>query len=120
MEVCTNGAKDESGVLTHNLEEGTVKVSVNVKNEGAVAGETLVQLYIRDVSGSVVRPLKELKGFEKVLLQPGEEKTIAFEVNREMLSFYNVEEEFVFEKGLFEIMVGDNAKDVKVEKIYIV
>lgn len=120
MEVHANGPKDSNGVLTHNLEEGTVKVVVNVKNEGTVAGATLVQLYTRDVSGSVVRPLKELKGFEKIFLQPEEEKTVEFEITKEMLSFYNNDEEFVFEKGLFEIMVGDNAKDVSVEKIYIV
>ena len=55
----------------------------------------------------------------KLLLNPGEEQTVEFDVTKEMLSFYNIDEEFVFEKGLFDIMIGDNAKDVEMERIYI-
>ena len=99
--------------------DNPLKASVIVKNEGELAGEVVVQLYIRDVSGSVVRPLKELKGFQKVSLLPKEEKKIEFEITKEMLSFYNAEEEFVFEAGLFDIMVGDNSKDVITQRIWI-
>lgn len=99
--------------------DNPLKASVIIKNEGELVGEVVVQLYIRDVSGSVVRPLKELKGFQKVSLLPKEEKKIEFEITKEMLSFYNAEEEFVFEAGLFDIMVGDNSKDVITERIRI-
>ncbi len=99
--------------------EEPLKASVTVKNTGAVAGAALVQLYIRDVSGSVVRPLKELKGFERIMLQPGEERKVEFEITKEMLSFYNNEEEFVFEPGWFDIMLGDNARDVLSQRIWV-
>ena len=109
----------EDTISKYCLENAPLKASVFVKNEGEVAGEVVVQLYIRDVSGSVVRPVKELKGFKKVYLLPNEEKKIEFEITKEMLSFYNEEEEFVFEAGLFDIMLGDNAKDVLTKRIYI-
>ena len=119
LEVNTNEAPRKDGTKAHCLEKGTVKASVVVKNEGTRAGETVVQLYIRDVSGSVVRPLKELKGFQKIMLEPGEERKIEFAVTKEMLSFYNNEEEFVFEKGFFDIMLGEHSGDVLTERIWI-
>ncbi len=120
LEVTANGSVNRAGVVTHCMEQGALRAAVNVKNVGSMAGEALVQLYIRDVSGSVVRPVKELKGFERVTLNPGEEKCVTFEITKEMLSFFNNEEEFVFENGLFEIMLGDNAMDVLTEKIWII
>lgn len=109
----------ENDIPKYCLGNSSLKASVLVKNEGEVAGEVVAQLYIRDISGSVVRPLKELKGFQKVSLLPKEEKKLEFEITKEMLSFYNEEEEFVFEAGLFDIMLGDNSKDVLIKRIYI-
>ena len=109
----------EDTMPKYNFQDTPLKASVVVKNEGEMAGEVVVQLYIRDVSGSVVRPLKELKGFRKVYLSPKEEKKIEFEITKEMLSFYNEEEQFVFEKGWFDIMLGDNSKDVLTKRIYV-
>ena len=78
-----------------------------------------MQLYIRDISASVVRPLKELKAFRKVKLQPGEKVSVEFSVTKEMLSFYDNDENFVFEKGMFEIMIGQHSEDVLVERVYV-
>ncbi len=110
----------EDTIPKYNVENIPLKASICVKNTGEVAGEVVVQLYIRDVSGSVVRPLKELKGFRKVYLLPKEEQKIEFEITKEMLSFYNEEEKFVFEAGLFDIMLGDNAKEVLTQRVYII
>ena len=83
-------------------------VSVNVKNTGAVAGKEVVQLYIRDVVGSITRPVQELKGFNKIDLAPGETKTVSFEVTPELLKFYNSDLKFDWETGEFQMMVGHN------------
>lgn len=109
----------KKGVKAHCFAEGDLCASVFVENTGEVLGETVVQLYIRDVSASVVRPLKELKAFRKVKLQPGEKVNVEFLVTKEMLSFYDNDETFVFEKGMFEIMIGKHSEDVLVEKVYI-
>jgi beta-glucosidase len=95
----------------------TLTVSVEVKNSGKYDGKEVVQLYIRDVVGSVTRPVKELKGFQKVLLKSGETKTITFEITPEDLKFYNSDLNFVWEPGEFEIMVGGNSRDVKKAKV---
>lgn len=116
--VMANGPTEKE-IRTHKIEEGTLEAFVTVKNAGQRAGSVLVQLYIRDVSGSVVRPVKELKAFQKITLAPQEERTIHFEITKEMLSFYNAEEEFVFEPGLFEIMLGDNSAETAVQKLRI-
>jgi len=92
-------------------------VSVNVKNTGAVAGKEVVQLYIRDVVGSITRPVQELKGFNKIELAAGESKTVSFEVNPALLKFYNSDLKFDWEAGEFEIMVGPNSKEVKKVKV---
>ncbi|WP_113924572.1 beta-glucosidase BglX [Cognataquiflexum aquatile] len=92
-------------------------VSVELTNSGKYDGKEVVQLYIRDVVGSVTRPVKELKGFQKVLLKSGETKTITFEITPEDLKFYNSDLNFVWEPGEFEIMVGGNSRDVKKVKV---
>ena len=92
-------------------------VSVNVKNTGAVAGKEVVQLYIRDVVGSITRPVQELKGFNKIDLAPGETKTVSFEVTPELLKFYNSDLKFDWETGEFQMMVGPNSKEVKTVKV---
>lgn len=91
----------------------TLTASVTVTNTGKYTGKEVVQLYIRDVIGSVTRPVKELKGFQKVELKPGETKTITFKVTPEDLKFYNYDLKYDWEPGEFEIMIGTNSSDVK-------
>lgn len=91
----------------------TVTVSIDIKNSGKYAGEEIVQLYLRDKVGSVVRPVKELKDFKKIMLQPGETKTVTFSVNRDKLSFYNAQLQWVAEPGEFEVMIGASSADIK-------
>lgn len=86
---------------------------VTLTNTGKVAGEEVVQLYIRDVVGSSTRPVKELKGFQKVKLQPGESKVMTFQLGEEDLKFYNSNLKFVAEPGEFKVFVGPNVRDVK-------
>jgi beta-glucosidase len=88
-----------------------VSVSIEVKNEGAIAGEEVVQLYIRDKVSSVTRPVKELKGFRKITLAPGQSSTVVFELLPEHLAFTNVDMKFTIEPGEFEIMVGNSSRD---------
>lgn len=95
---------------------GKIIASVDIKNTGKYAGAEVVQLYIRDLVGSVTRPVKELKGFEKITLQPGEMRTVTFEITPETLKFYNAELEYVCEPGDFDVMVGGNSRDVKTQR----
>ena len=92
---------------------GELTASVTVTNKSKVDGAEVVQLYIRDVVGSVTRPVKELKGFEKVFIKAGESKTVNFKITPEMLKFYDYDLNFVFEPGDFEVMIGGNSRDVK-------
>ncbi|WP_369753681.1 beta-glucosidase BglX [Flavobacterium sp. WC2409] len=93
----------------------TVKVSVDVTNDGNYDGKEVVQLYIRDLVGSVTRPIKELKGFQKIFLKKGETQTVTFEISEETLKFYNSELQFAAEPGAFEAFVGTNSDtDMKV------
>lgn len=93
--------------------EETVEVSVTVTNTGERSGAEVVQLYIRDIVGSISRPLKELKGFEKIFLEPGEQKTVTFSIDAELLKFYNSDFEFVVEPGYFDIFVGGSSVDLQ-------
>lgn len=95
----------------------TLKISVNVTNSGNYDGEEIVQLYIRDLFGKVVRPVKELKGFQKVFIKKGETKTITFNLTPEDLKFYDDELNFDWEGGEFDIMVGTNSRDVQTKRI---
>ena len=88
-----------------------VKVTVTVKNTGKVQGEEVVQLYLRDVYASLVRPVKELKGFEKVALDVGMSKTITFTLGSNELGFYNNDYQWIVEPGLFHVMVGGNSQE---------
>ncbi len=94
-----------------------LQVSVIVTNSGNVDGEEVVQLYIRDLVGSVVRPVKELKGFQKVMIKKGESKTITFTVTTNDLRFYNDQLKYDWEAGDFEIMIGTNSAEVLSKKI---
>ena len=93
------------------VDEG-LEVAVEVRNVGGREGEEVVQLYIHDVSASLTRPLIELKGFEKVLINKGETKTVQFTLSKDDLSFYNNSGEKVFEPGLFKISIGPNSSDL--------
>jgi beta-glucosidase len=95
----------------------TLTASVSVTNSGKMAGKEVVQLYIRDVVGSVTRPVKELKGFEKIELQPGETKTVTFRITPGQLKFYNYDLKFDWEAGDFDIMIGGNSRDVKTKRV---
>jgi len=91
--------------------------TVTVTNNGKYEGKEVVQLYIRDVVGSVTRPVKELKGFQKISLKPGESKTVSFTITPEDLKFYNYDLKFDWEAGDFQIMIGTNSKEVKMAKV---
>ena len=89
--------------------DGKLVASVKVKNTGAYKAKEAVQLYIRDVKGSCVRPVKELKGFEKIELDAGEEKTVSFEITEPMLRYFNQKLEHVSEKGEFQVFIGKDS-----------
>jgi len=91
----------------------TIKVSFQLSNVGKAAGEEVVQLYLKDKFGSVVRPVLELKDFKKVKLNAGESKTIEFTIDKEKLSFYNDKLEWTAEPGDFEVMIGASSADIK-------
>lgn len=95
----------------------TITASITLTNTGAVTGKEVVQLYIRDVVGSVTRPVKELKGFQKVELKAGESKTVSFNISPKDLMFYNYDLKYGWEAGEFQIMIGGNSRDVKVAKV---
>ncbi|NBC64091.1 MAG: glycosyl hydrolase [Bacteroidetes bacterium] len=90
----------------------TLQVSVDVTNTGDVAGAEIVQLYIRDLVGSVTRPVKELRGFDKVDLDPGETKNVSFILTSEDLAMYDVDMNWVVEPGAFKVFVGRNSEDL--------
>ncbi|HWK59379.1 MAG TPA: beta-glucosidase BglX [Parapedobacter sp.] len=92
---------------------GSLEVSVAVRNAGDYAGEEVVQLYIRDVVGSVTRPVKELKGFRKIRLAPGESERVTFKLTVDDLKFYNAHLDFVAEPGEFVVFVGTNSRDTQ-------
>ncbi|MGM9778582.1 MAG: beta-glucosidase BglX [Prevotella sp.] len=93
--------------------DGTLTLSVNVKNTGKYDADEVVQLYIRDVAASISRPVKELKGFERISLKAGESRDVNFTIDVDMLKFYNSDLQFVAEPGDFEVMVGGNSRDVQ-------
>ena len=90
---------------------------VDVTNTGKREGTEVVQMYIRDLFSSVTRPLKELKGFKKVSLQPGETKTVALDITPESLAFYNIDMKYAVEPGEFEIMIGNSSRDCDLQKV---
>lgn len=92
--------------------DGTLAVSAEVENIGKRRGDEVVQLYIRDVAASVTRPVKELKGFQRLTLQPGEKRRVEFTLTSEQLGFYNRQMRFVVEPGEFRVMVGSSSEDV--------
>lgn len=96
--------------------EGKITASVTVTNTGSRQGTEVVQLYLRDMVGSISRPVRELKGFKRVSLQPGETQTVSFDITAEDLKFYNSELKWDCEPGDFQVMVGDNCRDVQTKQ----
>jgi beta-glucosidase len=94
----------------------STRVLVDLKNTGSRAGQEVVQLYIRDLVSSVTRPVKELKGFTKISLKPGESTTVALPIDPEHLSFTNIDKKYGVEPGDFEIMVGTSSRDEDLRK----
>ena len=94
--------------------DGSVTVRVRVKNTGSREGQEVVQLYVSDVKASLPRPVKELKGFQKVRLAPGEEKEVVFTLRKDALSFFDADQHrWVAEPGKFEAIVAASAADIK-------
>jgi beta-glucosidase len=91
---------------------GSIQVAVEVTNTGKYAGEEVVQLYVQDLVGSVTRPVKELKGYQKIFLEAGDGQTVTFTITEEDLRFYNMDMEYVAEPGDFKVYVGTNSRDV--------
>jgi beta-glucosidase len=99
---------------TNSFKPGqTLTASVTVTNTGKVAGKEVVQLYTRDLVGSSTRPVKELKGFQKISLKAGESKEVTFTIKEDDLKFYNSSLKNVAEPGAFKLFIGSNSRDVK-------
>lgn len=97
----------------------SIQVSVNLKNTGSSDGEEVVQLYIRDMVGSITRPLKELKAFQKIYLKAGESKQVSFTLTEDNLKFYNSNLDFVAEPGDFKVFVGNSSVNVKESNFHL-
>jgi len=96
---------------------GKVEALADVTNTGARAGSEVVQMYIRDLVSSVTRPVKELKGFRRIDLEPGQTATVRFEITPESLAFWDVNMKYRVEPGDFEIMVGTSSRDADLQKV---
>jgi beta-glucosidase len=97
----------------------STRVKVDVTNTGKRSGEEIVQMYIRDKVSSVTRPVKELKGFRRISLNPRETKTVTFEIKPDHLAFHNIDMKYVVEPGDFEIMVGNSSRDEDLQRIIL-
>lgn len=106
-----------SNLKVKPLSNNSFKVSVSVKNVGRFTGKEIIQLYVKDIVASVVRPVKELKGFQKLEFKAKEEKIVEFILTEKELGFYNNDGQFIIEPGEFEIMVGANSENVLMKKI---
>ncbi len=95
--------------------DGRVTIAADVKNAGSRAGDEVVQLYIRDIAASVTRPVQELKGFQRVSLEPGEQVTVSFDLAISSLGFYDRDMNFVVEPGAIEVMVGGSSADIRLQ-----
>ncbi|MGH7575306.1 MAG: glycoside hydrolase family 3 C-terminal domain-containing protein, partial [Longimicrobiales bacterium] len=94
--------------------DGEITVSVDVRNTGDVAGDEVVQLYVRDLQPAVIRPRKQLRGFERISLNPGETRTVTLSLSAEDLAYYDVDQDaFVVQPGPFEVMAGSSSENVR-------
>ncbi len=96
----------------------TIEVSMTITNSGKVAGEEVVQLYLRDKVGSVVRPIIELKDFQKIKLNAGETKMVKFTIDKQKLSFYNADLKWITEPGDFDLMIGSSSSDIRLKATF--
>jgi beta-glucosidase len=103
-----------------NGSSGEFKVALDVSNTGLKSGAEVVQLYINDVISSVTRPVKELKGFSKVMLNPGEKKRVEFILTSENLSFLDQNLHRIVEPGVFTVMVGSSSADIRLKGEFVV
>ncbi len=94
-------------------EDGKIIASVIVKNTGIRKGKETVQMYIHDEYSTSTRPVKELKGFQQIELEPGESKTVCFDITAEQLKYFNHDLQYVCEPGNFDVMIGPNSRDLK-------
>jgi beta-glucosidase len=99
--------------------DGSTEALAEVTNTGTREGSEVIQMYIRDLVSSVTRPVKELKGFKRIWLQPGETQTVALEITPESLAFYDIHMKYVVEPGEFEIMVGNSSGDCDLQKVVL-
>jgi beta-glucosidase len=97
----------------HIVPTGTTSVAVDVRNTGARRGDEVVQMYIRDEVSAATRPVKELRGFQRITLEPGESRTVTFVIGPELLSYHGLEMKRVVEPGRFEIMIGGSSADLE-------
>lgn len=101
--------------------EGEISIELTVKNSGKVAGDEVIQLYIHDVSSEIDRPIKELKGFKKLSLKPGESKIAKFKIDKKALSYYDVKSKsWVVESGDFEVLIGNSSKNILLKETFTV
>jgi beta-glucosidase len=110
------GLRLEDTTIARN---GSTTVRAELTNTGSRSGSEVVQMYIRDRVSSVTRPVKELKGFRKVTLEPGERETVELEITPESLAFHDISMEYVVEPGEFEIMVGTSSRDADLHKLIL-
>lgn len=103
---------------TNMKANGTITVSCTITNSGKYAGEEIAQLYIRDKVAAPVRPVKELKDFKKIMLQPGETKTLQFIIDKEKLSFYNEKLQWITQPGEFDLMIGASSSDIRLKTMF--
>ena len=98
--------------------EGNVEISADVKNTGKLKGDEVVQLYINDLISSTSKPVKELKGYKRVTLEPGETKTVKLWLTPDDLSLFDRDMNFIVEPGIFEIMIGSSSADIRLKGEY--
>lgn len=109
---------DYSNLQVEINDEGTFEVSLEIENTGLVTGKEVVQLYIRDVESTIDKPEKELKGFAKVNLEPGESKTIPIELEKDDFSYFDPQlNKWVVEPGEYEILIGSSSRDIRLRKV---
>ena len=108
----------EPKLKNSNFIKGKLRVSVDVKNVGEISGDEIVQLYISDKYSSVTRPVKELKDFKRVSLNPGELKEIIFELDESAFAYYDAEMNYIVEAGQFDILIGNSSREEDLKKIY--
>src|SRR4030095_16944914 len=97
--------------------DSSISVSVDLRNTGSRRGEEVIQLYVKHLNSSVMRPIQELKGFKRVGLRPGEMKTVTLELKAEQLAYWNVSRhKFVVESGAVQVLIGSSSADIKLRK----